>query len=298
MSLSKAKSVLPSEVVAAHAKWGDKFIIIDYTRAARNKEGQISYYNVNIKLADGTEKPLYLNAPATKIYGCKTPAQRSMINGNPGPSFSFPRSVVASNGEPTGEAAYLIAMSWQRRMKVDKNDETLGLPDIAIGSFCQTKRGEGINAIPLDDPLIRIKIRTVSQKDNNLRRPVTVYTKNGKRTTAKNGKPFTDQNIHEDVKGGSTFVGVINFSQVSHSKQSYNNTACVEIMNIVPGIGVGLNEDDEIDTSMIDELKKLAFSQPTTVATAVDKNDPDDDEYCNDPDEDDIDAALNDMIDQ
>lgn len=249
------KSASCDEVIAAHAKWGDKFIVIQMQGASKNKSGQSAYYKTFIKMADGTLRLAFLKYALIKIYGCKNPEERAKRNGI-SPGFSFGVKTVGKNNIRVGKAAQLIAVAWEKCMKELMLDETNGLETMKIHSILQTKRKNDSGAmVPMEEPLVRIKFRSKNKEDPTLNRSVTVITNTGDRTKAADGKAFSSNNIHEDIRGGSIASGVIDFSCTIESKQGYSLQGCNEMMYIKPSTGFGLDADDEMDASDLADLR-------------------------------------------
>lgn len=269
MATPKQKtSIYPSDVLAAYAKHGKDMFIINREKSSSNKDKSVHYYQNLIRMEDGSEREPFLYLPLIEIFGCKSPEKRAVINRDLAPGFSFKRSVVGPKGEPVGEAAYILGTCWE-----DKVNEMISEKKLNKGmchGFIQSTTKDGKE---FDDPIIRIKLRSVNKQDKRIAKEILVMQPDGTmRNTTRSGQPFTSDNVHEDFKSGSHLAGVINFAQTTHSTQGYSNQDSHEVIKLVPGNGRNLNADVEIDNDDVIAMRNILRANNSNVAQENDED--------------------------
>lgn len=254
-SKQETECLTPEQFVAAHAKWGDDFVVVDFENGKEAKNKMAKYYKTKVRLENGELKNAYLKYTLTKINGCKSPEDRAK-NKNVGPGFSIYGKSVGKNNSPVGLACSLFASAWQKNMYAVRGKN--GMPDDKVNLIMQSTRKDASGKnVPLEDPIIRFKFRenkTDGKPDGTFSRDIVVI-KNGKQQTcADDGKPFNVSNIHEYVRGGSLAMGTIDFSDTTTSQQGYSNSACNGGMYIRPSSAVGPNLQNEFNQDDLADL--------------------------------------------
>lgn len=266
----KSTMVSIEEVHKAWDKHGVDMIVIEKNSRSA-KSGHTSYHTTFLKLANGEQKPLKLYFPATKIFGCKEPE----VRGDKPPTYAINIENTTNNGSQLGLAMKLIDEAWCHQVKQLKKDNVFDEDD-KIHEITTKKLKKG--PTPSDYvPMCRITFRSKSKDDKTLKGTVRVLyeDKNGQmstRMTASNGAPFTTDNIHQDVRGGSVAFGCINLSETTKSSFGISNSKSNEFITVKGPSGYILDIKTETDA---DDLAELAG---VTVEPAVNDVDPDDDD--------------------
>lgn len=247
--MSQKQSVSSEEIIKSYNALDNDMVFID-TVNARSDKNNIIRYKTYINLVDDQgniiEKKLaYIKIPPnTLINGCKPYEDR--IKKQLSAGFSIKKS--------SNLALYYFAKCWAYQANLLANDH-----NTTSYYFHQDKLKNGE---PLDDPLVRIKIRAQSKDSHELMRPIFRVSDHGTSKKTENDQPINLINVHEVVRSQSRILAVLDFTQTIYSAQGISSSASVEIMHIVPGrYGLSENEYDEDDLFLLTNGSHLVMER-------------------------------------
>lgn len=265
--MSANKEITVAFVLASYEEYGDDLLIIDITNSNQSKDGAAKYYKNYVKTPKNSfagssafteEKYLaFLKYGPTVIYGCKSPEIRAKRKNAPA-SFSVTTKSVDKQGNQVGRACEILHNAWVKQLKTMISSDKLEMAK--THQFIQYKTSSGQT---IDNPIVRVVLRPKNRTDNTINREVKIVdprAPNGFRTTSADGRILTLDNIHEDVKGGSIAMGVIDFASTSHTQQGYANQHSNNGMIIKPSNGNGSNLSDVFNR---DEMAELMGAETT-----------------------------------
>lgn len=258
--ISVGKKPLTADfIIASIEQYGDDALVMDTKAARKSKGGEVMYISLNIKTPTTFSGnfpqptyPIYLTYQGLKTFKCQSPEVRETRKGA-GPSFSFKASSIDNKGQRIGQACVMLVDAWTRVITAYK--QTI-FDDNKVISPIQKFVGSGLTKEKIDDPLIRIKFRTVS-KDNRKIKGEVGYVDNGRvRTTTAEGNQITDLNIHTVATSGIS-MGIIDFATIIVSQQGWalDSSSAKFIINQINGDAF---EDGDFDLADLGVSEKPA----------------------------------------
>jgi hypothetical protein len=246
-------------IIASIEEYGDAALVMDVNAARKSKGGEVTYISLSIKTPTTFSGnfpqptyPIYLTYQGLKTFKCQSPDVRATRKGA-APSFSFKVSSVDNKGQRIGKACVMLVDTWTKVITAYK--KTLNNEDKIISPI-QKFVVSGMARKEIDDPLIRIKFRTVSKENRKIKGEVG-YVDNGRvRTTTPDGNQITDLNVHTVATSGIS-MGIIDFATIIVSQQGWalDSSSAKFIINQING---DTFEDGDFDLADLGVSEKPA----------------------------------------